>query len=191
MAVEVKQQEAEKSSTQWANELLNPEVQEALSTLIQKLPQIKEAVVKAEQGIEAVSTFVTNTESLGSLAGGVDRLSKVALNQENLDSLLAIMDKLPRIAQSLEVLDRVAPVVEKLANRDNLIAITEVFGIVTEPAKEKIQDGVSIVKEAKERAERDQTNISIFGVLGMLKDPAVQKGLRFVRAFLDILNEKK
>ncbi|WP_052947475.1 DUF1641 domain-containing protein [Aneurinibacillus tyrosinisolvens] len=191
MDAETTHQEPEKSSALWLNELSNPEIQEALATLIRKLPQITDAMEKAEQGIEMVSAFASDAESINYLAGRVSPLSKMALSQENLEALTVIIEKLPSIAKSVALLERVSSLVEPLANRDMLIAVTETVELVTSPVKERVQDGASIVKEAKERAERNQSTVSIFGLMKMLKDPAVQKGIKFVQALLDVLSEKK
>jgi uncharacterized protein YjgD (DUF1641 family) len=189
MDVEVKNPNNTQAS--WVNELSNPEVQEALLLLIQKLPVIKEAVVKAEQGVELATGFVSDSRSIDDLAKGVNQLSAIAMNTENLEALTTILDKLPRIAQTIAMLDRVMPLVETYAKPEFIQTLVETAGVLATPVTEKYQNGASIVKEAKERAEQNNTQISIFGVLKMLKDPAVQKGLKFSQALLEILSEKQ
>jgi uncharacterized protein YjgD (DUF1641 family) len=192
MEVGTKHQNVEQNSALWLNELSNPEVQEALATLIQKLPQIKEAVVKAEQGIEVVSAFASDTDSLNYIAERIDNFSKLALNKENMEAITTIIEALPRIAKLVALLDRVYSTVEPLiTDKDSLAYIADTVKVVTAPVTERVEEGVSIVKEAKERAARNPNTISIFGVLKLLKDPAVQNGLKFTQALLDILSEKK
>jgi uncharacterized protein YjgD (DUF1641 family) len=189
MVVEVKQ--GTETETQLLNELSSPQVQEALVALIQKLPQIKDAVDKAEQGIAALSHLPMGTESLNYLAERADQVSKLALNKENLEALGVIIEKLPNIAKMMTLLDRITPFLEFVGNEEFVLALSEVFGVVTAPVKERVQDGISIVKEAKERAAKNNTTLSIFGLLKMLKDPAVQNGIKFTQALMDVVAEKK
>lgn len=192
MDAEMNNQPAKQDTAQWANELSNPEVQEALATLIHKLPQIKDAVEKAEQGIAAVSTFATDMDSLNYIAEGVDKFSKVALNKENLEALTVLIESLPRLAKMVTLLDKVCTTVEPLVTDKNSLAyLFDTAKVVTSPVTDRVEEGVSIVKEAQVRAERNRETISIFGVMKMLKDPAVQKGLKFTQALLDVLSEKK
>ncbi len=192
MDAEMKNQNANQDPSLVANELSKPEVQEALVTLIQKLPQIKEAVVKAEQGIAAVSVFASDTDSLNYLAERVDKFSKLAFNKENVEALATIIESLPQLAKMVALLDKVYSTVEPLvSDKDTLAYLADTTKLVTDPVKDRVQEGVSIVKEANERAERNRDTISIFGVLKMLKDPAVQKGLKFTQALLEVLSEKK
>jgi uncharacterized protein YjgD (DUF1641 family) len=181
-----------KDSDLWLEELSNPEVQDSLATLIKKLPQIKEAVVKAEQGMELVSAFVSDTESINYLAERVEKFSNLALTKENMEALATIIESLPRLAKMVTLLDRVATTIEPLVTDKTILAdLTDTAKLVTTPLKERVQEGTSIVKEAKQRAERNTSTISIFGALKLLKDPNVQYGLKFTQALLDILSEKK
>ncbi|MBN6189356.1 DUF1641 domain-containing protein [Aneurinibacillus sp. BA2021] len=192
MDAEMNNQHAKQDPALWTNELSNPEVQEALAALIQKLPQIKDAVDKAEQGIAAVSTFATDMDSLNYIAEGVDKFSKVALSKENLEALAVLIESLPRLAKMVTLLDKVCTTVEPLVtDKNSLSYLFDTAKVVTAPVTDRVEEGVSIVKEAQARAERNRDTISIFGLMKMLKDPAVQKGLKFTQALLDILSEKK
>lgn len=179
------------SSNPLSEELSNPAVQEALVALIQKLPQINEAIVKMEQGIGVISALATDTQTINNVTEPISQISKVALSKDNLEALASIADKLPRIAQSLELLDKVVPLLEKAGQRENWVAMAGLVEVLAAPVTEKFQDGMSMVKEAKQRSERNKNDISIFGVLKLLKDPLVQDGLKFVQALLEVTNEKR
>lgn len=198
MEVETKQQDVQQSA-QWMNELAKPEVQEALALLVQKLPQIKEAVVKAEQGIGLAAAFASDTESINYLAERASSISKFALNKENLEALATIMDSLPRLAKMVGALDRLYTTLEPvLTDKDILVDMANMVQVVAAPVTERVQEGVSMAKEgmsmvqeARERAARNTETLSIFGVLKMLKDPAVQNGLKFAQAMFDVMAERK
>ncbi|MNI73893.1 hypothetical protein D3C73_1299370 [compost metagenome] len=46
------------------------------------------------------------------------------------------------------------------------------------------------VIEAKDRAEQSTESISLFGMMKMVKDPQVQKMLRFLNAYLQVSGER-
>lgn len=172
-------------------ELSDPEVLQALITLIHKLPDLNQAINKMEQGISMVTMTVSDPEVLNQFTEPVNQLTKIALQQDNLEALSTIVEKLPRIAKSVELLDQIAPFVEFISKRETLTAFAEVLELVTDPVRCRMQEGMSMVKEAQQRAKRDPSTISIFGVLKLLKDPTVQDGLKFIQAFLDVWQERK
>lgn len=57
--------------------------------------------------------------------------------------------------------------------------------------QEKIEDGISLVEEAQERAESDTSKVGMIGLYRMLKDPTVQKNLRFMKALLAAIAERQ
>jgi uncharacterized protein YjgD (DUF1641 family) len=59
------------------------------------------------------------------------------------------------------------------------------------PVQSKIKDGMSIIEEAKIRACEDRSTMSIFAVMRLLKDPTVQDGLKFTKAFLSVVGERR
>lgn len=191
MATETLQLDSRETSTSWSEELSNPSVQEALTALIQKLPQINEALGKLEQGIGVISSLSTDTQMISNITEPISQISKVALNKENVEALASIADKLPKIAQSLELLDKVVPIIEKVGQKENWVAVAGLVEVLAAPITDRVQDGMSVVKEAKQRSEQNTSVVSIFGVLKLLKDPLVQDGLKFIQALLEVVNEKR
>lgn len=185
------QEEQLQTSAVLLEELTNPEVMKALVSLIQKLPELNQAVSKVEQGISLVTTTVSDPDVLNQFTEPVNELAKMAMNQDNLQALSSIMEKLPRIAKSVELLDQISPFVEFISKRETLVSFAEVLELVSDPVTCRIQEGMSMVKEAQRRAERDSSTISIFGLLRLLKDPSVQSGLKFIHAFLEVWQERK
>ena len=57
--------------------------------------------------------------------------------------------------------------------------------------QEKIEDGISLVEVAQERAESDTSKVGVIGLYRMLKDPTVQKNLRFMKALLAAIAERQ
>ncbi len=116
------------------DQLLKPEVQESLTTLVEQLPQI--------------------TQLVGALTKSLDFVQTVA---------------------SDEVL-----------KSDTVGAIKE----LAEPVVDSVKMMAATVIEAKDRANESSENITLFGMMRMIKDPQVQKMLRFMNAYLQVSGER-
>ncbi|AIQ68402.1 MULTISPECIES: DUF1641 domain-containing protein [Paenibacillus] len=116
------------------DQLLKPEVQESLTTLVEQLPQI--------------------TQLVGALTKSLDFVQTVA---------------------SDEVL-----------KSDTVGAIKE----LAEPVVDSVKTMAATVIEAKDRANESSENITLFGMMRMIKDPQVQKMLRFMNAYLQVSGER-
>ncbi|MNI00253.1 hypothetical protein D3C73_530490 [compost metagenome] len=116
------------------DQLLKPEVQESLTTLVEQLPQI--------------------TQLVGALTKSLDFVQTVA---------------------SDEVL-----------KNDTVGAIKE----LAEPVVDSVKTMAATVIEAKDRANESSENITLFGMMRMIKDPQVQKMLRFMNAYLQVSGER-
>ncbi|WP_150268739.1 DUF1641 domain-containing protein [Paenibacillus tepidiphilus] len=116
------------------DQLLKPEVQESLTTLIEQLPQI--------------------TQLVGALTKSYDFVQAVA---------------------SDEVL-----------KNDTVGAIKE----LADPVVGSVKNMAATVIEAKDRANASTETVSLFGLMKMLKDPQVQKLLRFLNAYLQVSGER-
>lgn len=77
--------------------------------------------------------------------------------------------------------------VPKPESETNAILLRELASPVTEP----FEEGMAVLKEAKERADASTQRISLIGVVRMIGDPTVQSGLRFAQALLDVVGERK
>lgn len=131
------EQEAPKASLSKEDvldQLLKPEVQESLTTLIEQLPQL--------------------TQLVGALTKSYDFVQAVT---------------------SDEVL-----------KNDTVGAIKE----IAEPVVGSVKNMAATVIEAKDRANESTENISVFGMMKMIKDPQVQKLLRFMNAYLQVSGER-
>ncbi|GMA65249.1 DUF1641 domain-containing protein [Alicyclobacillus fastidiosus] len=142
--------------------LLNPQVQNSLNTVLENLPQLA-----------SILTALTKDE-------------------ETLASLVTVVDSLPTLAKVVHLVDRVYRAAEDaVTDGDTLEGLTKMAQGYVQPCLGTVQKGRQAFEIAKERAEKDQTRYSVFSLLKMLKDPNVQKALRFTQAMLDALGEVK
>lgn len=118
----------------------------------------------------------------------LDQLLKPEVQQ----SLTKLVELLPQLTEVLALMAKYADVVKSLATderlkEDTIDSIKEIAGPVTDSVKKVAQT----VVEAKDRAEEKQEVIGIFGLIKLLKDPQAQKLLRFMQAYLQVLQEKE
>ncbi|MNE92992.1 hypothetical protein D3C80_1907800 [compost metagenome] len=73
-----------------------------------------------------------------------------------------------------------------MLKNDTVGAIKE----IAEPVVGSVKNMAATVIEAKDRAEASTENISLFGMMKMIKDPQVQKMLRFMNAYLQVSGER-
>ncbi|GIQ70575.1 DUF1641 domain-containing protein [Xylanibacillus composti] len=114
------------------------------------------------------------------------------LKPEAQEALAALIEQLPKIAEMMTTLTQVHDFAKKVAT-DRVLIEDTIAGLqeILKPLEEKAKFIAATTIEANERAEKDSTTIGVFGLMKMLKDPEIQKLLRFGQAYLDVLGEKK
>lgn len=173
--------------------LSDPEVREAIQTLIQKLPKIKDAVLAAEQGLEFATSVMEDQQSVRSLfERAEEQMAPFRIEKESIVALMALMDKMPKILKLVSALEQVADLAESLMKdkQSQQYLLASVQGYI-KPVTHQIDHAVEVYQEAKERSEQKQQPVSIFDLYRLLKDPAVQKGLRFAQSVVEVIGEKQ
>lgn len=116
------------------DQLLKPEVQESLTTLVEQLPQITQLVGALTKSLDFVQTVASDEVLKSDTAGAIKELA--------------------------------------------------------EPVVDSVKTMAATVIEAKDRANESSENITLFGMMRMIKDPQVQKMLRFMNAYLQVSGER-
>lgn len=114
------------------------------------------------------------------------------LKPEVQEALTVLVDQLPRLTEMMTLLTKTYDLAQKVAT-DRVLIQDMIGGIqeVVKPLEQKVKGYASAAMEANDRAEQNETTIGLFGMLKLLKDPELQKMLRFSQAYLDILGERK
>lgn len=126
---------AERKSIDVLDQLLQPEVQESLTVLVENLPKLAEMVTVLTKAYDFAQSVATDHVLLDDLKGGLEEFVK--------------------------------------------------------PVQEKAKGIAAAAIEAGDRVQNETATVGLFGILKMLKDPQVQKTLRFAQAFLNVLAERK
>lgn len=134
---------------------------------------------------EVPAPIIAETKSLDVL----DQL----LKPEVQESLTLLVDNLPKLAEMVNMLTKAYDFAQNVATDKVLINdFAQGIGEFVKPVQEKAKNIASAAIEAGDRSQADVgTTIGLFGMLKMLKDPEVQKTLRFAQAFLNVLAERK
>jgi len=119
----------------------------------------------------------------------LDQLTKPEIQQ----SLTVLVENLPKLAEMVTTLTKAYDFAHGLATDKVLINdFAAGIGEFVKPVADTAKGIASAAMEAGERAQADASaTIGLFGMLKMLKDPEVQKTLRFAQAFLNVLAERK
>ncbi|WP_219835016.1 DUF1641 domain-containing protein [Paenibacillus sp. R14(2021)] len=140
---------------------------------------------------ETLVTNVDQQEQAAAVAAKSDVLDQL-LKPEVQEALTALVDQLPKLAEMMNLLTKTYDLAQKVAS--DRVLIQDTLGAVKEvvkPLEEKVKGYASAAIEANDRAEKSESVIGLFGMLKLMKDPELQKMLRFGQAYLDILGERK
>ena len=133
---------------------------------------------------EVASTATLAPEQMDVL----DQLMKPEIQE----SLTVLVANLPKLAEMTTILTKTYDLVQTVANDHVLIddlkgGMEEFVKPITDKAKGIAQAAI----EANDRTHIETSTVGLFGILKMLKDPQVQKTLRFAQAFLEVLGERQ
>lgn len=126
----------------------------------------------------------------------VERNSQDVLDQllkpEVQESLTVLVDNLPKLAEMVTFLTNAFDFAKNVATDKVLINdFAHGIGEFAKPVVDKAKGIAAAAIEANDRAQAETATIGLFGILKMLKDPQVQKTLRFAQAFLGALADGK
>jgi len=100
--------------------------------------------------------------------------------------LITAIQMAPKITNIMKASSKMIDLAEAFLKNDELLESLE------EALKaETVEDGISLVKEAQQRAELDTSNVGILGMYRMFKDPVTQDKLRLMKALLATVSERQ
>ncbi|RNB86218.1 DUF1641 domain-containing protein [Brevibacillus panacihumi] len=142
------------------------------------------------QTTQQAAEEVASTAAVASQQPDVlDQLMKPEIQQ----SLNVLVENLPKLAEMTTVLTKTYDLVQTVAN--DHVLINDLKGGMEEfvkPIQDKAKGIAQAAIEASDRSQAEtSTTVGLFGLLKMLKDPQVQKALRFAQAFLEVTAERQ
>ncbi|SDW98662.1 DUF1641 domain-containing protein [Paenibacillus sp. CF384] len=107
-------------------------------------------------------------------------------------ALAVLIDHLPQLIEISTQLIKTYDFTQKVLSDRVLLADTaKVMKELAIPIETKVKAIATAAIEASDRAEQSKETIGLLGMLRLLKNPELQKMLRFGQAYLDILGERK
>lgn len=136
-------------------------------------------------------TLPGEEQAAGKAAYTKEDLLDQLLKPEVQESLTLLVEELPKLTQLVGVLTKSFDFVQAVAS-DEVLKSDTVGAIkeIAEPVVGSVKNMAATVIEAKDRANESTETISLFGMMKMVKDPQVQKMLRFVNAYLQVSGER-
>ncbi|WP_379153430.1 DUF1641 domain-containing protein [Paenibacillus sp. sgz5001063] len=120
-----------------------------------------------------------------------EELMDQLLKPEVQESLTTLVEQLPQITQLIGALSKSLDFVQAVASDD--VLKNDTVGAIkelAEPVVDRVKTMAATVIEAKDRANESSETISLFGMMRMIKDPQMQKMLRFMNAYLQVSGER-
>lgn len=175
-------------NTSVQNKLEQPEIQEAIVSFLQNLPTYEKQIQQIGQLANFSQAILSDKEALQTY----DQIIRTYnINLETIEAIIQLLEKLPRLIQTLEQLENMIDFVSSvLRDETTLNNITESLKEYTNPVVEKGQTGISLLKEIQKEAEATKEPIKLTTIYKWLKDPTVQKSLKYVQATLTVLSKK-
>lgn len=171
----------------WLELLERPDIQDSLTYLIHKLPDIQKSVQSADELLTFGQSFIKDQETIQSFE---NRLKTYPLNADTLEAAVALLGKLPMLLQLIETVEQLTVFVQDVLGDEQ--SIEQLFQSLNElPLVQKGKETAGLIDEIKEEAQsKPQQQVSLFTLMKWLKDPTVQKGLHYAKAALDVLGKK-
>lgn len=171
------------------SELEKREVQESLTSLLRKLPELEESIDSVSNIFEFGKAVFDDKETLHKY----DQLvSTYNLNLDTVTAIVALIEKLPKLVERVEqlenIIDFATAVVQDKKSTEYLLNDAKEY---VDPIVGKGKEGMAFIQQVQSRAESNPQTISLFTLAKWIKDPAVQKGLNYAQAAIDVLNEKQ
>ncbi|WP_107947906.1 hypothetical protein [Lysinibacillus parviboronicapiens] len=169
-------------------QLTQPEVQTALVSLLQQLPTY-------EKNLQAIGNIVSFGQAVLQDQQAIQKYDELVrsynLNLETVEALVGLLAKLPKLLQTINQLeDMLDFATAVLGNKQTIDYATASIHSYTEPVVEKGKQGLSLVKEIQQQVEATAEPVKLFTIMKWLKDPSVQKSLKYVQATLQVLNKQ-
>ncbi|SES33669.1 hypothetical protein [Salipaludibacillus aurantiacus] len=179
--------QAEGHEPRWAETMKHPEVQESMTYLLRKLPEIQAAVESLDQIVQFGQQTFQDRKSMDYLE---DQISLSSIDQESIEAFVKLIGKIPVLLKLVERIEEMATFAESVWNdRESLAYMSSSISqnTLTQKSKELWEKADHIQALAEQNKDE---HISIFTVMKWMKDPSVQKSLRYAKATLQVMNNK-
>ncbi|KOY81684.1 hypothetical protein I6G82_21850 [Lysinibacillus macroides] len=164
-------------------QLQQPETQQAIAALLANLPTYQKNLETLGNVIEFGQAALTDQQAIQKYD---ELVRSYNIDFETFEALIQLLEKLPRLVQLLEQLEDITDFISAVLKDEKTLEVaTNSLKAYAEPVFSK----VSLLKEIQEQAEAQTEPIKLFTIINWLKDPSVQKMLKYIQATLLVLKK--
>jgi len=169
----------------------DPDFQAKFVRVIERLAEWDEALGNLPTAIAFGRELVQDRESMRYLMESASEEIPLRVDRDTLAALAELLNALPTLVELMRPLLQFAEfakaVLEDRASVEYLFAsLTSEF----ESMQRMIEEARIIAREAGRIAAEDRTPVTVWSLLRLLKEPVVQKGLRYAKAFVQVAQER-
>ncbi|WP_367306524.1 DUF1641 domain-containing protein [Alicyclobacillus acidocaldarius] len=169
----------------------DPDFQEKFVRVIERLAEWDEVLGDLPAAIAFGRELVQDRESMRYLMASASEEIPLRVDRDTLVALAEILNALPTLVELMRPLLQFAEfakaVLEDRASVEYLFAsLTSEF----ESMQRRMEEARIIAREAGRIAAEDRTPVTVWSLIRLLKEPAVQKGLHYAKAFVQVAQER-
>ncbi|MEH7335139.1 hypothetical protein V7161_21160 [Neobacillus drentensis] len=173
--------------------LSQKETQNSLIQTLEKLPELVDQYSALERNIAFIKSVLNDKESTEYLLGGLeDEIGKYIPTKDSLEALMALVHNLPKYTKYLSMVE---PIMEFLLSttrdQESVDYLYKGAQEIAGPIQQKVENGWDLIQRAKKEADNDHSPVTFFTVFKLIKEPAVQRSIHFVKALLTLASEPK
>ncbi|WP_062305658.1 DUF1641 domain-containing protein [Alicyclobacillus sendaiensis] len=169
----------------------DPDFQAKFVRVIERLAEWDEALGDLPAAISFGRELVQDRESMRYLMESASEEIPLRVDRDTLVAIVDLLNALPTLVALMRPLLQLAEfakaVFEDRASVEYLVtSLTSEW----ETMQRRLQEVRAIAQEAGRMAEQDRTPVTVWSLIRLLKEPVVQKGLRYAKAFLQAAQER-
>ncbi|MDG4850015.1 hypothetical protein [Peribacillus frigoritolerans] len=173
--------------------LSQKEVQNSLIQTLEKLPELVDQYSALERNIAFIKSVINDKESMEYLLGGFeDEFQKYIPSKDSLEALITLVHNLPKYTKLLTVVEPIMDFLLSISrDKESVDYLYKGAKEIVGPIQQKVENGWDLILRAKIEADKDHSPVTIFTVFKLIKEPAVQQSIHFIKALLTIASEPK
>ncbi|WHX69056.1 hypothetical protein QNH26_11010 [Peribacillus frigoritolerans] len=173
--------------------LSQKEVQNSLIQTLEKLPELVDQYSGLERNIAFIKSVINDKESMEYLLGGFeDEFQKYIPSKDSLEALITLVHNLPKYTKLLTVVEPIMDFLLSISrDKESVDYLYKGAKGIVGPIQQKVENGWDLILRAKIEADKDHSPVTIFTVFKLIKEPAVQQSIHFIKALLTIASEPK
>jgi len=170
-------------------ELEKSEQMDSLFYLVKKLPEFTAAIQSIEDKLSFVTNTINDKHALNSLVNDAEeKVESLHLNKDHLEAMVTLIQFLPKLVPLINRLEEwTLFITNTLGDSKSVDYLIRGLDDVI-----PVQKGIEMMKETNKRYQenKDTGQISILRMYRILKNPAIQKGFKYLETLLEVINKK-